>query len=64
MFASDSPTHYFGSEAYPWQDNLIPVNRVAGDQDWFVGVAPDAPTDIDFDPDRCAYDAYLASLDD
>ena len=63
LFAGDSPSHYFGADVYPWQDNLVPVSLVAGEEDWFIGMVSEAPTDIDFDPQLCAYDAYLASLD-
>jgi CheY-like chemotaxis protein len=63
LFAGDSPADYFGTEPYPWQDNLVPVTTVSGDEEWFIGIVPNAPADIDFDPRRSAYDAYLASLD-
>jgi CheY-like chemotaxis protein len=63
LFTGDSPAHYYGAEPYPWQDNLVPVSTVTGVEEWSIGIVPDAPADIDFDPQRSAYDAYLASLD-
>ena len=63
LFAGDSPADYFGPEPYPWQDNLVALSVIAGTEDWHIGVVTDAPTDIDFDPQRSAYDAYLSSLD-
>jgi CheY-like chemotaxis protein len=63
LFAGDSPADYFGAEQYPWQDNLVALTPVTSDREWLVGTTKDAPADIDFDPRRCAYDAYLASLD-
>lgn len=63
FFAGDSPAHYFGTEPYPWQDNLVAVGVVTGNEDWFIGMVTDAPADIDFDPSRSSYDAYLGSLD-
>ncbi len=62
LFAGDSPTHYFRAEPYPWQDNLVSMTTISGAEDWFIGIVPDAPTDIDFDPRRAAYDAYLGNL--
>ncbi|MCZ6711463.1 MAG: response regulator, partial [Gammaproteobacteria bacterium] len=62
LFGGDSPAHYFRAEPYPWQDNLVSVSTITGTEDWFIGIVPDAPTDIDFDPRRAAYDAYLANL--
>ena len=63
LFAGDSPADYFGAEPYPWQDNLVSVTTVAGAREWFIGIVAEAPVDIDFDPGRSAYDAYLGSLD-
>jgi hypothetical protein len=62
LFGGDSPAHYFRVEPYPWQDNLVSVRTITGTEDWFIGIVADAPTDIDFDPRRAAYDAYLANL--
>ena len=56
--SGDDPRDYFG-EAYPWDEKLVALQGVAGNQDWFVGVADEPAPDIDFDPRRTSYDAYL-----
>jgi CheY-like chemotaxis protein len=63
LFSGDSPEDYFDAEPYPWRDNLVTLSHINGDVDWYLGVVNDPPADIDFDPRRCAYDTYLASLD-
>ena len=62
LLAGDSPADYYGSESYPWEENVCAVSPVGHDGKWFVGVMKDAPVDIDFDPAIASYDAYLATL--
>ena len=62
LFSGDQPGDYFGDEAYPWAENLVAVERVLGSREWYLGVSKNPPPDIDFDPARSSYDAYLASL--
>lgn len=56
----DSPGNYFGSESYPWDEFVVPAQALAGSVPWLVGIQHDPPMDIDFDPRRSSYDAYLA----
>ncbi len=60
-YFTESPEDYLGHEPYPWHDNFVPAARVANTE-WYVGVMEDPPLDIDFDPGRSSYDAYLANL--
>lgn len=64
LFSGDSPADYFGDEAYPWEDKVLPACRIDGRQPWVSAVLADAATDVDFDPARSSYDTYLASLHD
>ncbi len=63
LLVGDSPADYYGSESYPWEENVCTVSPVGDDGKWFVGVVRDAPVDIDFDPKVSSYDAYLATLE-
>lgn len=58
----DSPANYFGSEMFPWEDHLLPATQLEGHQTWHLGLAEEPPTDIDFDPKRSSFDAYLRSM--
>ncbi len=60
LLAGDRPTDYFGDEQFPWLEVLVPLQRVSGDANWYVGVSANPPPDIDFEPARSSYDAYLA----
>jgi FixJ family two-component response regulator len=62
LLDGDDPSGYFGSEQYPWRENLVPVEPVSGSIDWFVAVSKNPPADIDFDPALASYDAYLSSV--
>ncbi len=62
MFSGESPTDYFGDERYPWEEQVVPARRVDGDRTWYLGLVHDAATDVDFDPARSSYDAYLRTL--
>jgi DNA-binding NarL/FixJ family response regulator len=61
-FGSDSPLHYHGDEAYPWDDYLVPAEPVPGSNVWIAGLQRDPPMDIDFDPAAASYNAYLKRL--
>lgn len=61
LFGGDDPDDYFG-EAYPWEEKVLPACRIDGRQPWLAAVLTDAATDVDFDPARSSYDAFLASL--
>jgi CheY-like chemotaxis protein len=60
LLTGDKPSDYYGDEAYPWQENLVPMAAVKGNTDWFLGVSTNPPTDIDFNPNSASYDAYLS----
>ncbi|MGA1370131.1 MAG: hypothetical protein ACO3Z6_00875 [Pseudomonadales bacterium] len=60
--SGDSPSHYYGSESYPWDEFVVPAQALAGSVPWLVGIQHDPPMDIDFDPGRSSYDAYLAKV--
>ncbi|MEQ8859584.1 MAG: response regulator [Pseudomonadales bacterium] len=62
MFSDDSPADYFGDESYPWHECVVPAQRIEGQQSWLVALVRDAAADVDFDPARSSYDAYLAGL--
>jgi CheY-like chemotaxis protein len=62
LFSGDSPADYFGDEPYPWDERVVPAEILDGRQPWRVALARDAATDVDFDPGRSCYDAYLATL--
>lgn len=62
LFSGDSPEDYFGDEAYPWEEKVVPAQRVNGRELWLEAVVQDSATDVDFDPARSCYDTYLASI--
>lgn len=62
LFSGDSPEDYFGDEAYPWDEKVVPAQRVEGREVWLEAVVRDSAPDVDFDPARSSYDCYLASL--
>ncbi|MFK7912786.1 MAG: hypothetical protein AB8B93_02630 [Pseudomonadales bacterium] len=55
----DTPAHYFGNEPFPWEEHLLPATTLAGTQKWYLALAEDPPTDIDFDPQQSSFNAYL-----
>ncbi|MEQ8486025.1 MAG: hypothetical protein RIB46_16830 [Pseudomonadales bacterium] len=61
LFSGDSPDDYFGEEAYPWSDKVHPGRPLQASEPWLMAVVRDAATDVDFDPARSSYDAFLAS---
>ncbi|MFU8817412.1 MAG: hypothetical protein ACNA7W_18855 [Pseudomonadales bacterium] len=62
LFSGDSPADYFGADAYPWEEKVMPARRLQGREPWLIALARDAATDIDFDPARSSYDTYLSTL--
>lgn len=62
LFSGDDPDDYFGDEAYPWDEKVLPACRIDGREPWLAAVLTDAATDVDFDPARSSYDTYLAAL--
>jgi len=62
LFGGDNPGDYFGDEAYPWAEKVVPANTLKGTITWLEALVRDAATDVDFDPGRSSYDAYLATL--
>ena len=62
VFSGESPADYFGDETFPWEEQVVPAWRVEGRTTWHLGLVRDAATDVDFDPARCSYNAYLATL--
>lgn len=61
LFSGDSPADYFGEEAYPWSDKVHPAQPLQAGEPWLMALVRDAATDVDFDPARTSYDAFLAS---
>lgn len=62
LFSGESPADYFGEEAYPWAEKVVPASPVPGSPSWLHAVVRDAAMDIDFDPAASSYDAYLSRL--
>jgi len=62
LLAGESPADYFGSETFPWRESVAPAEHITGVETWHLAVFRDPATDIDFDPARTSYDAYLADL--
>lgn len=62
LFSGDDPADYFGDEAYPWAEKVVPARRIEGQQTWLAALVRDAATDVDFDPARSCYNTYLATL--
>lgn len=62
LFSGDSPDDYFGDEVYPWDEKVVPAQRVEGREVWLEAVVRDSAPDVDFDPARSSYDCYLATL--
>jgi hypothetical protein len=50
-------------EEYPWSENVLAAQRVPGRDVWHMALMTDPPADIDFDPSRCSYEAFLRLLD-
>jgi CheY-like chemotaxis protein len=63
LLSGDSPADYFGPEPFPWSDNVAPAEQIQGTRNWHLALFLDPATDIDFEPSRCSYNAYLATLD-
>jgi hypothetical protein len=59
LFDGDSPDLYHGGEAFPWQEYVVPAERLQGEVLWHIGLVRDPPMDIDFDPAVASYDAFL-----
>lgn len=57
----DSPADYRRGD-YPWSDNLVAAETVKGAEEWSIGVVHNPPADIDYDPGRSSYQAYLERL--
>ena len=62
LFSGENPADYFGEEAYPWAEKVVPARRLKGAGGWLEALVRDAATDIDFDPAASSYDAYLSQL--
>lgn len=58
----DSPADYRHGD-FPWVDNLVAAETVKGAEEWSIGIVQNPPADIDFDPESCSYNAYLARMD-
>jgi len=67
LLSGDSPADYFGSEPFPWSDSVAAAEKIQsaqkGARTWHLALFQDPATDIDFDPARCCYNAYLETLD-
>lgn len=56
----DRPENYFGEEQYPWAEHLLKVNPIQGTKQWYLAIAEDPPIDVDFDPSKSSFEAFLA----
>ncbi len=56
----DRPENYFGEEQYPWSEHLLKVNPIQGTKQWYIAIAEDPPIDVDFDPSKSSFEAFLA----
>jgi CheY-like chemotaxis protein len=55
----EHPSDYPDDEDFPWQEMIVPATTVQGAQTWYIGVLPDPPADIDFDPAVSSYTSFL-----
>lgn len=53
----------FPTAEYPWAENVLAAERVPGREVWHMALMADPPADIDFDPARCSYEAFLSLID-
>lgn len=59
----DTPEDDYSPGEFDWDDKVLPGKKVTGDRgDYYVGVWRDMPGDIDYDPTRSSFDAYLSTL--
>ncbi len=56
----EHPADYWDSTRYPWDEMFLPAIKIQGDVTWYVGWSNNPPIDIDFDPEKSSYNAYLA----
>ncbi|MEM6707241.1 MAG: hypothetical protein AAF648_00490 [Pseudomonadota bacterium] len=57
LFDWDKADEYADAASYPWLERVHPcepINAV-----WNLAVVDDPPVDIDYDPERCSFGAYL-----
>ena len=54
---------YYDPAEYPWQEFLVPAERLEGGTVWQWALIAEPPVDIDFDDEAANYNAYLARLD-
>lgn len=59
---TDAPQDYSPGD-FPWEDNLVNAEAVKDAEHWRVGVVENPPADIDYDPSRCSYNAFLAWME-
>jgi CheY-like chemotaxis protein len=53
----------YGDEPYPWRDFLYEPTSLGGAKGWWAALISDPPTDIDFSPVECSFNAYLDEID-
>ena len=59
-----TPDEQHDDEPFDWQDHLFPASRVLdGSNTWLCALAENPPADIEFDPSKASYSAYLDRLD-
>ena len=54
----------YSAADYPWHENVLEADIIPGRDTWFMALMTDPPADIDFDPNRCSYNAFLRTLDE
>ncbi len=62
MSYTDAPQDYSPGD-YHWADNLVTAEPVKDAEQWRVGVVENPPADIDYDPSKCSYNAFLAWME-
>lgn len=62
MAYTDAPQDYAPGD-FPWQENIVAAEAVKDAEHWRLGVVDNPPADIDFDPARCSYNAFLAWME-
>lgn len=56
----DRPEDHFEAAPYPFADYLLPSWAIEGQQRWHLALSHDPPADINFDPARSSYEAFLS----
>jgi CheY-like chemotaxis protein len=59
----EMPEDDYSQDDFDWEDKVLKGKSVVGDKGtYYLGVWRNMPGDIDYDPKRSSYDAYLSTL--